>query len=175
MPQPRMTDRLWTALQTYRGIMEHIAAEAGIDWTLPGAIAWRESDCGLALDENMTGDHGHGRGLMQIDDRSHPVDEMDWKDPWVNIGYAVNNVLMPEIKAFGGDVKAALAAYNTGRKRVKKAIARGEDPDKYTTGHNYGKDVLLRQRLIQNRLGAAEEPEPEAPDESETEQEEDDA
>jgi soluble lytic murein transglycosylase-like protein len=147
---PRLTDRLWAACQNYRVIMESVAAEAGIDWTLIAGIMWRESNFGLALDENQTGDHGHGRGLMQVDDRWHSwVNESeDWKDPEANIRYAVTNVLAPAIGMFN-DVKTGLAAYNAGPGAVRKALKRGADPDSVTTGKDYGADVLDRAAAVQ--------------------------
>jgi soluble lytic murein transglycosylase-like protein len=148
-----LTADLINALELYEGIMKLVASETATDWTIIAGVMWRESLFGLALKPRGpagTGDHGHGRGLMQVDDRWHPwVNESEeWKDPEANIRYAVTRVLSPAIRMFH-DVKTGLAAYNAGPGAVSKALKRGADPDSVTTGKDYGADVLDRATAVQ--------------------------
>jgi len=63
-----------------------------IDPFLLCAIIERESGSGVYLSPpgpGGTGDNGHGRGLAQIDDRSHGawLSANDWTNPEINITY----------------------------------------------------------------------------------------
>ncbi len=63
---------------------------------------------------NVVGDGGHGRGLFQIDDRWHAfARDPAAMDPARNADYAAG-LLQSNLQRYGGDVKAALSAYNTG-------------------------------------------------------------
>lgn len=95
---------------------------------------------------NIKGDGGHGRGLMQIDDRSWGpwlASHNGGMDPASNIMKGAE-ILRANLDTFKGNTKAALAAYNAGPGNVQKALRNGRDPDSVTTGHNYGSDVLKR-------------------------------
>jgi membrane-bound lytic murein transglycosylase MltF len=123
------------------------------------AIASRESHFGLLLDTKGTGDNGHGRGIMQIDDRSHKqwISTHNWKDAATNIEYAADvwmenfNYFCDHYDLVGDNVKliwAATAAYNCGAGNVKKALQAGSDVDTRTTGHDYSSDVRARMKAI---------------------------
>lgn len=134
---------------------DQAARATGINRNLLLAIASRESNMGLALDSNYLGDGGNGMGLMQIDRRWHPtiaatVNPGDHGQMVLEAAY----IFKEELNRFDGDTYAALAAYNTGPADVKKALAAGQDPDRYTTGGNYAKDVLRRWELINTQLPA---------------------
>lgn len=78
------------ALPTYWDALQQVANETGVPAEYLAGIMWRESAFGLALSPpgpTGTGDNGHGRGLMQIDDRSFPdfTSSDDWMDPYQNI------------------------------------------------------------------------------------------
>ncbi|PTL76870.1 peptidoglycan-binding protein [Vitiosangium sp. GDMCC 1.1324] len=97
---------------------------------------------------NIKGDGGHGRGLMQIDDRSWGSwlnSHHGGMDPASNIMKGAE-ILRSNLDFFKGNTKAALAAYNAGPGNVQKALRNGRDPDSVTTGHDYGKDVLSRMK-----------------------------
>lgn len=122
-------------------------------------ICSRESHFGLLLDKNMTGDRGHGRGLMQIDDRSHAawISKNDWKDPFTNIDYGAD-VWMDNFNYFCDHydliqnntrlIWAATAAYNCGAGNVIKALRVGADVDARTTGADYSADVRARTKFL---------------------------
>lgn len=116
-----------------------------------GAIMDRESAGGRTLNPRGpagVGDFGHGRGLMQIDDRAHPefTTGEEWKDPQANITYG-SKLLRSLYDAGGGDLRAAIAAYNAGPRALTLT-----DPDVITTGRNYSADVLARaDSFEQNR------------------------
>jgi hypothetical protein len=101
------------------------------------------------------GDHGHGRGLMQIDDRWHPdfIASGKWRDSRENIRYAIRAVLKPNwvmINRWWGErdesfrIFALLSSYNCGLGNVRKAVRAGQSPEHFTTGRNYATDVLAR-------------------------------
>lgn len=135
--------------------------DAGLDLALDlAAIMERESNGGAALSPSGpsgTGDHGHGRGLMQMDDRAHPKEialkDKDgnplWQKALENIRMG-RDVYVLELRRYGGVKEHAIPAYNCGAGNVNKALAQKKDPDSFTaagpSGHpDYGKDVLHRR------------------------------
>lgn len=132
--------------------------------SVPVAIIWaigsRESHWGLALNPpgpEGTGDYGHGRGLMQIDDRWHEFARGDgWRDPEKNILYGAE-VLRDNVRTFRTIapttwLRASIAAYNCGAGNVRKALTDGRDVDYYTARRNYSADVLSRAGWYQRQL-----------------------
>lgn len=148
---------------SYKPIIEQVSSQ--YNWLQPSvvaAIGSRESAWGLLLSPkgpNGTGDQGHGRGLMQIDDRFHQqfIRSGKWSDPRENITYAINQVLAPNYNQLAQTtnlqgvelLRATLASYNAGLGNVTDAIKQGLDPDYYTTGRDYGRDVLNRAGWFQ--------------------------
>ncbi len=126
-------------------------------------IGSRESGWGLLLrprGPEGKGDHGHGRGLMQIDDRWHPefISSGKWKDARENILYAagiLSNYAHHLQARFhlesAGLLRATLAAYNCGLGRVGTAIKDGLDIDYFTTSRDYSKDILERAGWFQRK------------------------
>ncbi|MEL6613965.1 MAG: transglycosylase SLT domain-containing protein [Bacteroidota bacterium] len=121
----------------------------GVPFSILAAVASRETNMGQTVTADWTGDGGHGRGLMQIDDRWHTafVDSTANNDHAANIDYAAG-LLATEHRHFG-EWAPALAAYNAGRSRVSTAIGAGQSPDVPTTGGNYSADVLARAQLFE--------------------------
>jgi Transglycosylase SLT domain len=118
-----------------------------------GAIMDRESAGGQTLSPRGptgTGDGGHGRGLMQIDDRAHVefTSGDEWQDPQANVTYAAK-LLRSLYDASGGDLAKAVAAYNAGPRVFRLA-----DPDSMTTGGDYSADVLARADSFEQSLPA---------------------
>jgi hypothetical protein len=122
-------------------------------------IASRESHFGLLLDAKGTGDNGHGRGIMQIDDRSHAawISKAYWKDPATNIEYGADvwldnfNYFCDHYDLVGDNVTlvwAATAAYNCGPGNVVKSIRANAGVDSRTTGKDYASDVRARMKFI---------------------------
>jgi soluble lytic murein transglycosylase-like protein len=159
--------RIWPWLQPAL-----LASKLGVDVSLILAIMDRESNCGETLTPKGAagvGDGGHGRGLMQIDDRAHP-DLIALKLPdgslaWENGPWNIKTgtlLLLAEIKAFTGDEDCAVAAYNAGRHAVRRRLAElaiPRDPtkirsalDEITTGKDYVTDVMRRRRDIRKLL-----------------------
>lgn len=150
----------------YIAFIEGAAKSAGVPPSVVCGIGSRETEWGLskALDRpgpGGKGDHGHGRGhgrgLMQIDDRFHAFARTGkWDDPEANIMYAAK--VLTSSKAFikqrfsltpDNLLRATVAGYNCGAGNVSKALKRGLDIDFFTTGRDYGKDVLSRAGWFQ--------------------------
>ena len=140
-----------------------LCCQAVADTPIPAlillAIMWRESAFGAALTPagpTGTGDQGHGRGLMQIDDRSHAdlLASNDWKDAEVNI--RLGTQILADCFAYfrakryveGVLQSAAIAAYNAGCGRVHAAVCAGHCPDEMTTGRDYSRWVLVHAKEL---------------------------
>jgi hypothetical protein len=87
----------------------------GLDPRLLAAVAAQETGGpGRDSGANIVGDGGHGRGLFQLDDRYHPIARSAAAmDPAANAQYA-GKFLSGLIRQFGGNLRAALSAYNAG-------------------------------------------------------------
>lgn len=137
------------ATATRLGLMPHFVASSarnGVPLHVLLGVASRETHCGALIERTgWRGDAGHGRGVMQIDDRAHPAFVTSHRDDdhAANIEYGAA-YLASLARTFGGYTKAALAAYNAGPGNVQQAVAAGRDPDSVTTGRDYGADVLSR-------------------------------
>ena len=81
-----------------------LAAVAAQETGGPGADSGR----------NIIGDGGHGHGVFQIDDRWHAFARSPAAmDPAQNADYAAG-MLAGNLERYGGNVRAALSAYNAG-------------------------------------------------------------
>jgi len=118
-------------------------------------IASRETNCvpDLAYCRKF-GDGGHGRGIIQIDDRWHKkflAKHNGKPQPEACIDYGAA-LLRANLDYFKGDYIKALCAYNAGIGGVNRALAEGKTPDQATTGGDYGSDVLRRANLFKQLL-----------------------
>ena len=99
----------------YAPQIEAAAKAYNLDPRLMKAIAAQEtggpdSNSG----HNIVGDGGHGHGVFQIDDRYHPFARTyAAMDPGKNAMYAAG-MIAHNLKAYGGNVREALSAYNAG-------------------------------------------------------------
>jgi len=94
----------WAAIpapaRQYSAIILRVARERGVDPFIVAALGQRETNWGTASSLSKpgpagTGDFGHGRGLMQIDDRYHAdwIATHDWADPYQNVTKGVSILL----------------------------------------------------------------------------------
>ena len=130
------------------------------------AIASQETDM-----NDVVGDGGHGRGLFQIDDRSHTtfLRQQGANKPGgkpavpaaakyaaglvrFNFDFGVKNGV-PERDR----LRVALSAYTAGAGGALEGFKTG-DSDRRTTGGDYGKAVLGRFAIYQDLLGVAPPP-----------------
>ncbi len=162
-PNNQSMNKQLQELQKYMPILRKASEAYNIDLSILAGILSRESHVGLALSPpgpHGTGDHGHGRGLVQVDDRwhSHFTDTPEWKDPRANIYYGVKllrdfmDYLQRKTSLQGRDLlRAAIASYNAGPGSImRRHIQGGEPVDASTTGGNYSKDVLSRAGWFQD-------------------------
>ncbi|MCH2045042.1 MAG: peptidoglycan-binding protein [Saprospiraceae bacterium] len=149
-------------LKKYGNTVKKVAQKYDIPPAVIAGIGSRESHWGLALTPpgpSGTGDHGHGRGLLQIDDRWHVpfVESGKWAVAKENIVYGaavLKNCMNYFVKKAGWKpgfklIKAGCAGYNCGPRRAWDGYRMGYGVDYYTTGRNYSKDVLERAGWFQ--------------------------
>lgn len=155
-------------VEKYRDVWSTVPGQVGLpDPYLVAAIGDRESLWGEALTPpgpTGTGDGGHGRGLLQVDDRAWPAwcaerdsyGDLLWQNPTENVRQGCR-VLMTAWMFFL-NWPATIAAYNCGRGRVQAVLTqagRVVGPtdgdvdllhilDFHTTGHDYVTDVVDR-------------------------------
>lgn len=141
-----------------------IAKSSGVSPSLIAAIISRET---AGLDRfcqpppvGKPGDAGHGCGCMQVDDRSQQEWCTEWKAGHKSVKDSISmgcHILAQKIFEMNKEfapmpatvrIHAAVAAYNCGEGNVLKAHKAGLDLDAFTTGKNYGKDVLERARYF---------------------------
>jgi hypothetical protein len=149
-------------LEPYLGEFNEACLVEGEDVALLAAICLRETWAGWAPgyapkgSHVGRGDHGHGFGLFQIDNRGPyaflPREAPD-ATPYLQARWACFVLgdaraelarfrLLPVFEA------AVLCAYNAGSPAVRKALLAGQHPDHATTGGDYGSDVLRRRDLL---------------------------
>lgn len=124
------------------------AAANHLDPRLLAAVAAQETGGpGSNAGANIVGDGGHGHGLFQIDDRWHAFAKTPAAmDPAQNAAYA-GRMLRGLLDRNGGDVHAALSAYNAGDPHATGTTTRWGD------GRVLGyADSVLRHEA---RLGSA--------------------
>ena len=146
---------------------EQACAEAeereGLPRGLLLAIASHETDM-----NDVVGDSGHGRGLFQIDDRSHgrflascrPAAERQGGKPPVVVAARYAATLVKQNLAYGrkqgiGErdlLKFGVSAYNAGAGGAWEGFKLG-DSDRKTTGGDYARDVLGRHAIFRELLG----------------------
>jgi len=116
------------------------------------AIASRETNMQNIKGDLQSGTY-HGFGIMQVDVGTDPEFCAQWTPDQVSgsvdrgtkilagkrDSLAAKNIMDP---------KAIAAAYNTGASNVIHSIQAGQDPDRTTTGHDYGADVLARKAVF---------------------------
>lgn len=103
---------------------------------------------------------GWGRGLMQIDYMFHYrwIRSNNWQDPRTNIMKGAEILALGartlRLRGITGDQLelATLSAYNAGAGNALRAIRNGLSPDAYTTGGDYGADVMRRAKTLESRF-----------------------
>ena len=129
------------------------AERHGISPTLLAAVAAQETGGpGANAGRNVVGDGGHGHGLFQIDDRWHTFAKTPAAmDPGKNADYAAG-MLSGLLQRYGGDVHAALCAYNAGSPRATGTTTTWGDGR--TLG--YADSVLRHEQQLGGSPGALE-------------------
>jgi hypothetical protein len=99
----------------YGAEIDAAARNHGIDPRLLAAVAAQETGGpGSNSGNNIVGDAGHGHGLFQIDDRTWSfASSPSAMDPSANADAAAG-ILGDDLHRYGGNVRSALSAYNSG-------------------------------------------------------------
>lgn len=154
LKDPITRDELFTELMRVKNkgwmpFFEQASTKYNIALWILLAMASRETNC-----QNIVGDHGHGRGIMQIDDRSH----FTWlklhqngMDVASSIDYAAS-ILRDNLDHYHGALDRSIAAYNTGQKNVNVSLSLNRSVDTTTANGNYSEDVLYRANIIKQML-----------------------
>lgn len=148
----------------YQPIVAQVALQCKVPTAVIAGMGSRESRWGLALTPPGpagSGDGGHGRGLLQVDDRpaAHAahISSGDWMDPAKHIAYG-GQVLRWMLGAFAKEcpnapadilLRGGIAGYNKGPRRVIDAYKAGLDVDTPTALGNYSKNTLERAGWFQ--------------------------
>jgi membrane-bound lytic murein transglycosylase MltF len=141
--------------QSYIDVIRQVADEQKVDPFVIVALGEQESKWGTATGYQGTtgpsiiGTDQHGRGLMQLDDRTWGdwVNAYDWTDPYTNVTKGAQVFAQAlsymQKKGLQGDaaVQAALAGYNAGPGTVWNAIQAGDSPDSATATGSYATEV----------------------------------
>lgn len=153
----------WLKTNEHFEMLRQEAHEANQPLAFVLAICSRETNCRNELGDYRDG-VPHGVGLMQVDvqhDFARAMrDDGTWiTDPRRLVRFAcgllyedilaVNNAF-PDLDEWSLS-KVAAAAYNCGLTRAKEAHEAG-DCDRYTTGHDYGADVMARMEVFLHLL-----------------------
>lgn len=100
---------------------------------------------------NEIGDGGHGHGVFQLDDRSHPIPA--GFDQNVAVQAITAAVMLSSLLAeFNGDIRAALVGYNAGAGVAAYNRAHGLDIDTGTAGGDYSADTSARWQYLRTRF-----------------------
>ncbi len=131
-----------------------------LDPRLLAAVAAQETGGpGSNSGRNVVGDDGHGRGIFQIDDRSWAFARTPAAmDPAKNAEMAAS-ILAAGLRTYGGDVRAALSAYNAGSPSA--VGTRTTWPDGSTLG--YADSVLRHYDALGGAVSANPEGVPSGP------------
>jgi type VI secretion system secreted protein VgrG len=122
----------------------------------------RESNFGTALDANGRGDHGHGYGILQVDDRTiknprggpYSYEHLDQ-------AMGIFDDKLAEVKAAhpgwtaDEQLAGAVSAYNQGAGNVAtrpSSLSGWERMDSTTTGHDYSMDTWARAQWYADNL-----------------------
>jgi hypothetical protein len=120
----------------------------GLDPRFLAAVAAQEtggpdSDSG----SNIVGDSGHGHGLFQLDDRWHAIARTPTAmDPASNAQYAAK-MLSGLLQRYGGDMHAALSAYNAGSPNATGTVTTWGDGSRL----GYADSVMRHLGRLQTR------------------------
>jgi hypothetical protein len=149
----------------FADILSQFARANGLPEPYLCAIASRETNCRNILGD-IRADGAHGVGVLQIDVQ-HPIaraarDTGSWitnPEPLIEFGAKLLSANLVQVKQSlpnmsDQDVlKVAASGYNCGiAKAIQAANALGGDSDTYTTGHDYGKDVIARMLILAQLL-----------------------
>ena len=134
--------------------LRHKFEVAGQKYDIPpavlAAIASRETHGGSLLSRNGTGDHGHGYGILQVDDRSHRPDRSGgaYGQAHINQAAAIFDAKLDAVKkqypnlSPEDQLQTAVSRYNGGSGRPHPNSDRG------TTHADYANDTLARAQYF---------------------------
>ncbi len=144
----RMAKKDMALINQYAQIFVEVGQSKGLPPALLAAICSRESRGGSALDATGHGDHGHGYGLMQIDDRSHNAKGAWNSKEHVAQAADILKTSLEKVTAKFPDwtpaqqLRGAVASYNFGVKNLQTLGGM----DGGTTGDDYSADTWARAR-----------------------------
>ena len=136
---------------------EDAAQQYGFPVEVLLAIGSRETNM-----RNIKGDFRdgiyHGFGIMQVDIGTDPEFCKNWTPAKVTESIHRGTQILSGKRKFLAtknitELKAIAAAYNTGEGNVARSVAANQDPDRTTTGRDYGSDVLARMEIFKRLLG----------------------
>ncbi len=142
-------------LKPFAADFEAVGKKYGFPPALLAAIASRESRGGSALDSRGFGDHGHGFGIMQVDDRTAAPRGGPSSREHIDHATSILKGKLDEVSKAHPDwsaemkLKGAVAAYNAGAGNVRTQ----QGMDIGTTGNDYSNDVWARAQALAPNFG----------------------
>lgn len=134
-------------------MFEAAAKETGMPVDFLLAIGSRETNLRNIKGDCRNGSY-HGFGILQVDVRTDQAFCEAWTEDKVaesilrgakilagKVAYLVSKNQAPS-------VRNVAAAYNTGEGNVYRSLTAGKDPDRTTTGGDYGSDVEARKKFF---------------------------
>lgn len=120
----------------------------GLDPRFLAAVAAQETGGpGSDSGSNIVGDSGHGHGLFQLDDRWHAIARTSTAmDPAANAQYAAK-MLSGLLQHYGGDMHAALSAYNAGSPNANGTVTTWADGSRL----GYADSVMRHMSRLETR------------------------
>lgn len=141
-----------TFYRRYGGVCGDAASKAGLDPFTLYAVGSRETNL-----TDVTGDHGHGRGIWQLDDRSYTIPKPFPVVLQASIAAKLLSGCLLHFTQLGWPVGSAMqlafSAYNAGIRGAEVGLLNpAHDADLRTAGGDYGRDVMERLNYIRSHV-----------------------
>ena len=162
MPQSAQTAAVRKHLaEKYQAMAKKLGAKHNIPPALILGLMSRESGFGTLLDASGRGDHGHGFGILQVDDRSHVAVGGPYSYEHADLAMGIFDAGLHQVAAahpgwtHDQQLAGAVAAYNAGPGNIATQPTNPSSwaaMDGGTTGNDYSRDTWAQSQWFANNL-----------------------